>query len=237
MSISFYCESCYQIVETPDSTANKKGKCPHCGHIQLIPSQSTTRQVAPPPGPKSTVDSLLDDVEDLAGSKSGSRTPPPPPTSKRRTSGNWKDEQKRQNWGNDSYSTRYQEERERIERTSRALAIPAIGIILTGVSNYVASVAIVFAFVLYMLGSTLSDSFTPTTGVIMLSAIGWSCMIATLGIVGANHMRQVRSYSMSVGGALLMCLPHAAWPMGVIFGMWALIALAQGGIRDNFRKA
>ncbi len=40
MPIEFQCTSCNQVVITPDETAGKKGRCPHCNEIQRIPSTS-----------------------------------------------------------------------------------------------------------------------------------------------------------------------------------------------------
>lgn len=39
--IEFFCSSCGQIVRTPRSAAGKKGKCPHCAEIVLIPLVDT----------------------------------------------------------------------------------------------------------------------------------------------------------------------------------------------------
>lgn len=230
MSISFYCESCYQVVETPVSTANKKGRCPHCGHIQMIPASSNLKPSTSVTQVKSTVDALLEDVQELSGQRSKL-------SSKSGDSGQWEKGKRDAEWGDDRYASKYLSELERRDRTSRALSIPAIGIILCGILQYIASGIAVATFALYMLGTAASDEFSPTFGLVMLVLVGWNCLIATLGIVGANHMKQVRSYSMSVGGALLMCLPHAVWPVGILFGLWAIVLLAKAENRDTFRKA
>lgn len=41
MSIQYRCESCNNIVQTPDDSGGKKGRCPHCSHIMEIPLHST----------------------------------------------------------------------------------------------------------------------------------------------------------------------------------------------------
>lgn len=37
MPIEFSCPTCFQLVRTPEGTAGKKGKCPHCGAVVQIP--------------------------------------------------------------------------------------------------------------------------------------------------------------------------------------------------------
>lgn len=58
MAIEFTCPNCHQHVRTPDSAAGKKGKCPHCLAIVLIPAvivpgnpPTPTPKPAPPPKP------------------------------------------------------------------------------------------------------------------------------------------------------------------------------------------
>src|SRR5262245_30094432 len=38
MPIEFPCPTCHQQVRTPDAAAGKKGKCPNCGTIVIIPA-------------------------------------------------------------------------------------------------------------------------------------------------------------------------------------------------------
>ncbi len=47
MPIEFPCPICHQQVRTPDAAAGKKGKCPNCGTLVLIPAPVV---VFPPPG-------------------------------------------------------------------------------------------------------------------------------------------------------------------------------------------
>lgn len=54
MAIEFSCPNCHQQVRTPDSAAGKKGKCPHCQAIVLIPAviaPGTPPAAAPKPAP------------------------------------------------------------------------------------------------------------------------------------------------------------------------------------------
>ncbi|REK12717.1 MAG: hypothetical protein DWQ37_10830 [Planctomycetota bacterium] len=46
MSIEFRCESCGKLLRTPPGTEGKQAKCPQCGSVQTIPSESA---FTPPP--------------------------------------------------------------------------------------------------------------------------------------------------------------------------------------------
>lgn len=46
MSINFECEHCHLIIEAPESTAGKKGKCPFCGLPNDVPLESTAKKGA-----------------------------------------------------------------------------------------------------------------------------------------------------------------------------------------------
>ena len=47
MSIEFTCPSCNQLLTTPDDTAGKKGKCPHCESVMHVPKVSAANHWPP----------------------------------------------------------------------------------------------------------------------------------------------------------------------------------------------
>ena len=49
--IEFPCPHCRKTVRTPDSTAGKRGKCPHCGQLTSIPQAIQPSQPAAPADP------------------------------------------------------------------------------------------------------------------------------------------------------------------------------------------
>ena len=52
MPIEFPCPICHQQVRTPDAAAGKKGKCPHCGTLVMIPAPIVVQPpTAGPPKP------------------------------------------------------------------------------------------------------------------------------------------------------------------------------------------
>ena len=229
MPIVFTCDSCFQKVETPTDAAGQKGRCPHCGHIQVIPEKSS-RPTTPPTltTSRSTVDSLLGDVRELSQHVGNAEQ-------EQGSKGQWKNDDP-EVWGEDRYASHLIHEQNRVQATSRRLMIPAVGLIVSAGALYVASVITVLVFAFYAASTPSGQSLSVPALGIMLLIVAWNCLLATLGIVGATHMRQVRSYSQAIGGAMLMCLPHAAWPLGVLFGIWALAQLARAEIRDTFRR-
>jgi hypothetical protein len=49
MPIQYRCTSCNNIVQTPDDSGGKQGRCPHCSQVATIPMTSTVSQDAPSP--------------------------------------------------------------------------------------------------------------------------------------------------------------------------------------------
>lgn len=49
MAIQYQCTNCNNIVQTPDDSGGKQGRCPHCSHIMTIPMASTAAKNAGPP--------------------------------------------------------------------------------------------------------------------------------------------------------------------------------------------
>src|SRR5688500_10060952 len=52
MAIEFPCPTCRQLVRTPDAAAGKKGKCPSCGTVVIIPAPITVVAPSQEPGPR-----------------------------------------------------------------------------------------------------------------------------------------------------------------------------------------
>lgn len=69
MPIEFRCQQCNKLLRTPDESAGKKGKCPHCGALMDVPTASTEPQ---PKDPFAGIGGTSND-DDLFGK------PPEPP--------------------------------------------------------------------------------------------------------------------------------------------------------------
>ena len=78
MAIEFTCPNCHQHVRTPDSAAGKKGKCPHCLAIVLIPAViAPGNPPAPAPKPAPRAATASDVIEFACPTCQKSvRTPP-----------------------------------------------------------------------------------------------------------------------------------------------------------------
>ncbi|MFA7484708.1 MAG: hypothetical protein WCZ89_01615, partial [Phycisphaerae bacterium] len=42
--IIFVCEKCCQKIKVPDTAAGKRGKCPKCGHLIIVPQSFSSQQ-------------------------------------------------------------------------------------------------------------------------------------------------------------------------------------------------
>ena len=51
MAIEFYCPGCGKLMRTPDPTAGRKGRCPHCATKVQIPMTSITANADTPSAP------------------------------------------------------------------------------------------------------------------------------------------------------------------------------------------
>jgi hypothetical protein len=90
------CSSCQAKIKVPDNAAGKKGKCPKCGAVMLIPAAEAAPEVPPevppvaaapapppPPAPAPALPDLFPRAEE-AVSETPSSGPPPIPTRSRR---------------------------------------------------------------------------------------------------------------------------------------------------------
>ncbi|HRF00112.1 MAG TPA: hypothetical protein PLI18_06320 [Pirellulaceae bacterium] len=81
MPITFPCTSCGKTLKTPDASAGKQGKCPHCGGLMQIPSTTSALGSAAPATPSDDPFAGLSSSAPANDSPFGSFTPssaPPP---------------------------------------------------------------------------------------------------------------------------------------------------------------
>ena len=61
--------------------------------------------------------------------------------------------------------------------------------------------------------------------------------LGLLAVVGALQMRQLTSYRMAFIGACSALIPTYAWFLGIPFGIWCLMLLADPGVKSAFQVA
>jgi hypothetical protein len=63
-------------------------------------------------------------------------------------------------------------------------------------------------------------------------------IIAILILIGAIKMKSLRSYEFAYAAAILSIIPCinpcCGWVLGLIFGIWAMLALAKPGVKSQF---
>ena len=80
MAIEFRCTQCNKLLRTGEGTAGKQAKCPECGSVVPIPSESTPPPATPPPAtPGGDAGSPFPPAEPPAGAEPGSPFSPSGP--------------------------------------------------------------------------------------------------------------------------------------------------------------
>ncbi|MEZ5428092.1 MAG: hypothetical protein R2747_17605 [Pyrinomonadaceae bacterium] len=123
--------------------------------------------------------------------------------------------------------------------------VPAIGLMVTGVLNGVIGVFTLFSGLLRLTG-LIGQERLPTNeaeklGFIMGTAFGYG--IALIGLLaaplifyGGFRMLKGKSYKLSKTGAILAIIPlvSCCFPVGMVFGIWALTILSRAEVRAFF---
>lgn len=229
MSIEFYCVNCYQRVECPDSSGGKKGKCPHCGVIQDIPAgsptPSTPQQV--PRGAGSSSD-LLADIRAAAQTHTSGSAPP----------AGWKQTEEAMKWGDSKRENKSAVAMRNRDSIRRQITLPTVGLMICGIVSFVASGVASLFLGLFVAGVFFtSEDVEPNPGFVLLCIAGivYNFFVSTLMIMGANHARFVKNYSVAIAGAVLAIFPNLCW-FSLIFGIWMIKDLLLPEVRQAFVK-
>ncbi|MHC4560575.1 MAG: protein kinase domain-containing protein [Planctomycetota bacterium] len=121
-----------------------------------------------------------------------------------------------------------------IEDIRAQVRVPAIGLIIAGAINCVGLFFIALSFGYYFLaqeGSGIPGIF----GILIVAA---GALPGIMTIMGGVNMLKVRSYSLSVTGAIIALLPFApGFIVGLPFGIWSLVVLFRPDVRAAFARA
>lgn len=216
MTIEFYCKQCYQKVETPDSTAGKKGRCPHCGQIAMIPLASE----APPTQSQPQQPMHQVPMQPLVRAAQTTPVPVPKPSAE-------------PGWGTQSSKLKAASRAREIARSS--LAAPATGLIISGMVTLLSAIIAAGGLILYLSTTVGADEPNYVGVVIGLTLIGLNVAIPTIVITGANHARLAKNYTTAVTGSIIALLPFT-WcsPLSFPFGLWTLMVLLRADVRSGF---
>lgn len=230
MNIEFYCKHCYQKVITPEETAGKQGRCPHCEELNRIPIESEPeRETAGYVKLDETV------VQSAKKTPSNSRVRIGDP--------GWRETFQMSKWGEFSHEKKHRIREQQREWASRTMSAPATGLLIAAALGMVAViiyvVLLVLAFAQMAAVSALDDGFNGTGLAVHILLIVANIVVNTLIVVGANHMRMARSYTMAMAGAILALMPLPLNFLCVVsypFAFWALFQLVRADIRESFRN-
>ena len=253
MSIEFFCDACFTKVVTPDSTGGKKGRCPSCGKVVQIPEQ-TAEQAAPktisvpdnyvPPrsGP-STLAASAAGIDNIVPEKETEKVT----ADKRRLKSKlgdyeWESKAHEKQWGNFNPVDRNRAKRERRLESIRAITAPGVALLVTAVINMIlvilAIAGLAFMVVLQFTRNQNLEADTEMAGLVFW-CVGLAIWLAVYAIIiiGANHMRMARNYTMAMTGAVVAVLPiNPCMILTIPFGIWAIMVLANRRVRIGFRS-
>ena len=222
MPIEFDCTQCGQRLRTPDDTAGKQARCPGCGTLVPIPSQS---------------EPMVGSETSEGSSPTASQSPPnqfadPPPVNPYQSSA--------EAVSHVALSPG--------EARSRLLG-PAIGLIVAGLMTVVPIVQltvnsiITFEVTVDQVQAELPDDaetqamatfVVAATLIVMLTVL---CTATALVIGGAIAMLRVRWYWLAKAGTILSFCPcYCCFPIGLPFGIWGLMVLNDVNIRAAFQS-
>ncbi|MCX6898441.1 MAG: protein kinase [Verrucomicrobia bacterium] len=131
------------------------------------------------------------------------------------------------------------------EEIRRQVKGPAIGLLVTGILNWILISAIAL-FMLYYL-SSLSAVFGGTPSIVQLrspettvplAAVPIAALVlSSLMIFSALKMKRLEGYGWAVAAAILAILVSPGNIIGLPLGIWALVVLARPEVRAAFRQS
>ncbi len=240
MPIEFLCSECSTKLRVPDGTEGKRTQCPTCGHQLTIPgtppeSQSTSPvdpTVGSPfaaPSPSGTAGYRIPPPAE--GGPAGDAPPghlPPPGTSDNPYQ------------APSSVYTAAPTLWMPAANAADQVRAPAIGLLVASITGTVISVlstALILAIVAWA-PQEFDDAVFPFELIPQLVSLVLGVAVGTLGIVGSISMLQLRRRGLAMAGAILMAVPcfSPCCPLGLPFGVWALVVLSDGAVQAAFQN-
>jgi hypothetical protein len=218
VTIEFRCSNCQRLLRTPDDTAGRQAQCPECGALTNVPMPGQQQPESP------------------AGEGAPSPFGPPPAGDQ--------PENPYQSPAQHGEIPQYADSNLRLFAAERVLG-PSTALIVVGALN----IAVQLFSVVVNLGAVGgAGNFGPQPlpaqfpqGALVGILVGTTFVSIALSafiIWGAVRMRNLQSYGMAMGAAILAMLP-CIWPcclLGLPFGIWALVVLSDADVKMAFRS-
>lgn len=244
MSLVVSCPSCERKLRVPEDLLGQEVKCPSCGEVFTA---SADLGAAPPPRPPerepSPTESPPDDDQGRVTDRRGEAAPPdddeapePPRRSRVRPGYGRRQEDEEDEDDYDRGRRRYDGYRGSREAARARVSGPATALTVTG------GIALALSILGFCLGvvqsmgdGRLRPGGDPEEGVVR---IVWSIVIICCSgfvLAGARKMKNLESYGMAMAAAIVAMLPcSGCCLLGLPFGIWALIVLADADVKAAF---
>ena len=119
-----------------------------------------------------------------------------------------------------------------LRRARRQVNGPAIGLLVTGILNWVATPLIVL--VLFYIGSGRFVHIVPAVG--LVPALVLNLVFSTLIILGALKMERLEWHDFAIGASVSAIIVTPGNLIGLPIGIWALVVLSQREVRAAFGR-
>jgi predicted Ser/Thr protein kinase len=123
--------------------------------------------------------------------------------------------------------------RDTIENARRQVQGPAIGLLVTGILNWVATPLIVL--VLFRIVSERSGGMVPAIG--LLPALVLNLVFSTLMILAALKMKRLQWRGLAIAASVAAIIVTPGNLIGLPIGIWALVVLSQREVRAAFGRS
>jgi hypothetical protein len=218
MAIEFRCTQCGRLLRTGDETAGRHAQCPECGSISPIPTSSasgTSSAAAASPV-------MATEGNPFAVGQPADYQPPS---------------------DNPYQSPAAPAHRCADPFAQQRVAGPATALIVTAVLGLIGNTISLVLF-LFVLGMSRQGAMGPNNDLDGLANY-FNIAVALIGLpvgavmlIGAMKMKKLESYGLAMAGAILGMIPYLSpcCLLGLPFGIWALVVLADGSVKAAFRN-
>jgi hypothetical protein len=216
MAIEFRCTQCGRLLRTGDETAGRHAQCPECGSISPIPTSiAPSAAAALPPTVTEGNPFAVGQLPDFQPSSDNPYQSPAAP----------------------AYPVMGRAD----PFAQQRVAGPATALIVTAVLGLIGNTLslVVFLVILSQRNALpANDSFDDPTIYMNLAVAVIGLPVGAVMLIAAMKMKKLESYGLAMAGAILGMIPYLSpcCLLGLPFGIWALVVLADGSVKAAFRN-
>jgi hypothetical protein len=210
MAIEFRCIQCHRMLRTGDETAGRQAQCPECGTISPVPSSSEPSSVVASPEGGNPF-AAWQPSESQPASDNPYQSPMAPMRSVLVPAD---------------------------PSAAQRVAGPATALIVTAVLGLIQSGILLVVTLLSASGAMGAVNQNAEDIISAIVIIGVGLLGGFLILIGAMKMRKLESYGLAMTAAIAAMVPYLSLccPLGLPFGIWALVVLSNSSVKSAFRK-